>query len=219
MYSFQKGFYTDVRIEDRFTTRLVLRGGGLQEAKVTAEKKAFIRVYDGNMWYYASTDDVGTIQETIQKLYAYAQPNEDIENDPIVKLYEVNRDEKLVFADRCVKDIPLGDKLKLITETDGRLKSPLCGFQTAQYIDRYSLYAFYSSKGAEIKYDFQNCGVAYGMAFTRGEDTVREQLSKARTDFGQLGYSDGEGEIRVMFYEDGALLNCLTVNENTLAWS
>ncbi len=34
-----------------------------------------------------------------------------------------------------------------------------------------------------------------------------------------LGWSDGEGEIRVMFYEDGTLLNCLTVNENTLAWS
>ncbi len=34
-----------------------------------------------------------------------------------------------------------------------------------------------------------------------------------------LGFSDGEGEVRVMFYSDGALLNCLTVNENTLAWS
>ncbi len=34
-----------------------------------------------------------------------------------------------------------------------------------------------------------------------------------------LGYSDGNGEIRVMFYSDGSLLNCLTVNENTLAWS
>lgn len=192
MYSFQRGFYTDVRIEDRFTTRLQLQNGQLREAKVTAEKKAFIRVYDGNMWYYASTDDVGAIQETIQKLYTYAQPNEDIENDPIVKLYEVNRDEKLVFADRCVKNIPLGDKLKLITETDGKLKSPLCGFQAAQYLDRYSLYEFYSSKGAQLKYDFQTCGVAYGMAFTRGEDTMQEQLSKARTDFGELGYTDEE---------------------------
>ncbi len=34
-----------------------------------------------------------------------------------------------------------------------------------------------------------------------------------------LGYTDGEGEVRVMFYADGTLLNCLTVNENTLAWS
>lgn len=34
-----------------------------------------------------------------------------------------------------------------------------------------------------------------------------------------LGYSDGEGEIRVMFYSDGTLLNCLSVDNNTLAWS
>lgn len=34
-----------------------------------------------------------------------------------------------------------------------------------------------------------------------------------------LGYTDGNGEVRVMFYEDGTLLNCLTVNDNTLAWS
>lgn len=192
MYNFQKGFYTDVRIEDRFTTRLQLQNGQLREAKVTVEKKAFIRVYDGKMWYYASTDDVGAVQQAIQKLYAYAQPNEDIENDPIVKLYEVNRGQKLVFTDRCVKDVPLEKKLQIITETNGRLKSPLCGFQTAQYLDRYSLYEFYSSKGAEIKYDFQNCGVAYGMAFTFGEDTVREQLSKSRTSFSELGYTDGE---------------------------
>ena len=34
-----------------------------------------------------------------------------------------------------------------------------------------------------------------------------------------IGYSDGEGEVRVMFYSNGSLLNCLTVNENNLAWS
>lgn len=35
-----------------------------------------------------------------------------------------------------------------------------------------------------------------------------------------LGYTDGEGEVRVMFYSDGTLLNCYTVDgENGLAWS
>lgn len=42
-------------------------------------------------------------------------------------------------------------------------------------------------------------------------ETVRSNLP--------LGYTDGEGEVRVMFYSDGTLLNCVTVNENTLAWS
>lgn len=34
-----------------------------------------------------------------------------------------------------------------------------------------------------------------------------------------LGFSDGEGEVRVMLYSEGQLLSCLTVQENTLAWS
>ena len=34
-----------------------------------------------------------------------------------------------------------------------------------------------------------------------------------------LGYSDGEGEVRVMLYSDGTLLSCLTADGNTLAWS
>lgn len=34
-----------------------------------------------------------------------------------------------------------------------------------------------------------------------------------------LGYTDGKGEVRVMFYSDGTLLNCVTVGENSLAWS
>ncbi len=192
MYKFKKGFYSDVRIEDRTTTRLELRNGVLHGAKVTSEKKAFVRVYDGKMWYYTSTDDVGAVQDALDKLYAYAQPNADIDSDPVVSRFQVNRDERLVFTDRCVKDIPVERKLALITETAKKLTSPLCAFLAAQYLDRYSLYEFYSSKGASIKYDFQTCGVAYGMAFTYGEESMQEQLSKARTDFSELSYTDEE---------------------------
>lgn len=34
-----------------------------------------------------------------------------------------------------------------------------------------------------------------------------------------LGYTDGEGEVRVMFYSEGTLLNRCNVEGNTLAWS
>lgn len=192
MYKFRKGFYSDVRIEDRYTTHLLIRNGELHEAKVTSEKKAFVRVYDGKMWYYTSTDDVGAIQEALDKLYSYAAPSSEIEDDPIVSRFQANRDVKIVFADRCVKNVPLEQKLQLIAETAEKLKSPLCNFAGAQYIDRYSLYEFYSSKGADIKYDFQTCGVAYIMAFTCGEESMHEMLSKARTSFGDLSYTDEE---------------------------
>ncbi len=34
-----------------------------------------------------------------------------------------------------------------------------------------------------------------------------------------VGYSDGEGEVRVMFYSDGSLIDSCTVTEDGLAWS
>lgn len=192
MYEFKKGFYSDVRIEDRFSTQIRLQNGQLHEAKVTTEKKAFVRVFDGKMWYYTSTDDIGSIQQSLNELYAYAHADKNIDANPIVSRYQTNKDVKIVFAEHCVKNVPFEEKLKLVAETDAKLTSSLCNYKSAQYLDRYSLYEFYSSKGADIKYDFQTCGVAYGLAFAHGDDTMQEQLSKARTEFSLLNYSDDE---------------------------
>ena len=46
-------------------------------------------------------------------------------------------------------------------------------------------------------------------------------VAAGETVYGNLaiGYSDGDGEVRVMFYGEGTLLNCYTVNGSDLAWS
>ncbi len=190
MYNFKKGFYADVRIEDRFSTLIRLQNGQLHEAKETTEKKAFIRVYDGQMWYYTSTTDVANVQQSLDDLYKYAHENKDIDNHPIVARYQVNVDEKIIFADVCVKNIPFAQKYALVTTTAEKLQSPLCNFKSAQYLDRYSVYEFYSSKGANIKYDFQTCGVAFGLAFAFNGENMQEQLSKGSTRFDELVYTD-----------------------------
>ena len=192
MYKFRKDFYADVRIEERFSTHIRLQNDELHEAKETTEKKAFIRVFDGKLWYYTSTDNISTIQQSLDELYAYATPNKNIAKHPIVTRYQVNKDKKIVFTDRCVKNVPFNDKLSLVQGTSQKLTSELCNFKSAQYLDRYSVYQFYSSKGANITYDFQTCGVAYSMAFANGEEKLQEQLSKARTSFNELTYTDEE---------------------------
>lgn len=192
MYKFKKGFYSDVRIEDRFATNVRLQNGQLHEAKETVEKKAFIRVFDGKMWYYTSTSDVDNVQQSLNELYEYAEANPDIDNHPIVKKYQVNKDKIIKFAKDSVKNIPLQQKLQLVAETSERLKSDICNFKSAQYLDRYSVYEFYSSKGADISYDFQTCGVAYGTVFNVNNENLQEQLSKCETSFDKLAYSDEE---------------------------
>lgn len=192
MYKFKKGYYADVRVEDRFTTNVVLQNGQLLEAKETNEKKAFIRVFDGHMWYYVSTSDVDNVQSSLNELYEYAAENGKIEEHPIVKRYQVNRDEKILFKDKSVKNVPLNEKLEFLISTSEKLKSELCSFKTARYLDRYSTYNFYSSKGADITYDFQTCGISMGMVFNYNGENLQESLSKAETEFKKLAYTDEE---------------------------
>lgn len=192
MYNFKKGFYADVRIEDRYACNVALQNGQLYEAKERTEKKAFIRVFDGKMWYYASTGDADKIQQSLDELYLYAQENPSIEDHPAVKKFQVNKDRIVSFSSNCVKHIPLDQKLHLIKSTSEKMNSKLCNFKSARYIDRYSVYEFYSSKGADITYDFQTCGVSYVMAFSQGDDTLHENLQKCDTSFDNLTYSDEE---------------------------
>ncbi len=53
MYNFPKGLYTDVRIEEIFETKIGFKKDALQEQKVRSNKGAFIRVFDGERWYYS----------------------------------------------------------------------------------------------------------------------------------------------------------------------
>lgn len=179
MFQFKEGFYADVRIEDRFTTTISLKNGALEERKVTNLKKAFLRVFDGDMWYYSSTSDVDNIQEELDALYAYAKPNPDILNHPIVKRYEVNVDETIRFAPCCVKDIPAEEKLNRLIAGCALLKSEHLTLSMGRYLDRYSFYEFYSSKGSSLKYDYQTSGISLAAAFSYNGEQFTDALQRA----------------------------------------
>ena len=114
MFNYPKGFYVDVRIEDRFTTRITYRNGDLQEQKVRSNKGAFIRVFDGIRWYYASLTNLDFIQDQINTLASMANPNPDIENHPYIKMYEVNNEELIQYKENSLKDVKLDQKNKLV---------------------------------------------------------------------------------------------------------
>ena len=114
MIEFRDGFYADVRTEDRSRTVISYQAGILEEMKSQVERRAFLRVYDGKMWYYASVTDLNHLQKTLDGLYAAAAPNDQILDDPTVRRFERNRDTVLSFADCSVRDIPAKDKQALL---------------------------------------------------------------------------------------------------------
>lgn len=170
MFIFRQDSYADVRIEDRFSTNVAYMNGMLKEIKERREQRAFIRVFDGKMWYYASTTDIGDVQKKLDGLYAQAKSNPKIARNATVRRFQVNVEEKWAYKDVSVRDIPLAEKKALLESYLPILSSsPLMAMPSATYLDRNSVFSFYSSKGAAVKYDYQTCGIVLACTLAEGE--------------------------------------------------
>lgn len=211
MIRFRQGFYADVRVEDRFSTSIRYRNGSLEECKNTNVKKAFIRVYNGKMWYYASTYKTDDIQSELEALYAAATPNFNVYDTPVVQRYEVHNKCKMRFAESCVKDISLSDKQSILTDMFPVLSDSLyIKMSTALYADRYSVYEFFSSKGSHVKYDFQICGAVFTDSFSDGENNFDNRCDFFADNFSSLCVT--QEKVRAMVSEgENFLLNAKPV--------
>ena len=187
MIRFKEGFYADVRIEDRSRTTISYKAGVLEEMKNRLEKQAFLRVYDGKLWYYASVTDVEHLQDTLDGLYAAATENPKILEDPIVKRFERNRDELMNFTSCSVRDIPLSEKQALLVSYLPILTEDSCvTMPEGLYVDRSSVYRFMSSLGADITYDYQTCGLSFSVSMAEGEKKFSSHYQKGATRFDEL---------------------------------
>ena len=187
MIQFKEGYYADIRIEDRFRTTISYKAGVLEEMKTRNEKQAFLRVYDGKLWYYASVTDVDHLQKTLDGLYAAATANPAILEDPIVKRFEVNRDELSNFMGCSVRDIPLAKKQELLLSYLPILsEEPAVTLPEGKYLDRNSKFRFLSSLGADVAYDYQTCGIVLSFAMAEGEKQFHGSWSNGVTRFEEL---------------------------------
>ncbi len=186
MFIYPKGFYIDVRIEDRFTTRITYKNGELQEQKVRSNKGAFIRVFDGTRWYYASLTDLDNIQNQIDTLASMANPNPDIENHPYVKMYEVNNEELIQYNENSLRDVPLNLKDALIKEISNLCTDETIKMKNVFYVDDVTIKEIYTSKGTNIKFDKQTCGVSLQMQCTYKNNKNQFSSSNAKVTFSEL---------------------------------
>ena len=187
MIQFRDGFYADVRLEDRSLTVISYKAGMLEEMKNRVEKQAFVRVYDGRLWYYASVTDVGHLQKALDGLYAAATENPDILGDPIVRRFEKNRDTIERFAGCSVRSVPLKEKQALLLSYLPILTEDACvTLPRGSYLDRNSQFRFLSSLGADISYDYQTCGLAFSFSMAEGEKKFSGHWQKGAARFDEL---------------------------------
>ena len=205
MIRFRDGFYADIRIEDRSSTAISYKAGLLEEMKTRLERRAFLRVYDGALWYYASVTDVDHLQKTLDGLYAAAKENPNILEDPVVRRFERNVDERFLFGGCSVRDVPLQEKQELLLSYLPLLSEDECvKMAEGMYLDRNSQFRFLSSLGADLRFDYQTCGVAFRCSMAEGEKKYSGHWQKGGTRFDELrGLED---EIRAAVAEQAAFL-------------
>lgn len=187
MYKFPEDLYVDVRIEEVTEASITFTNEEMIESKIKMYKGAFIRVFDGNLWYYTSTSDVNNIQKYIDDTTAMATPNPHIYNHPIVKRFEVNQGDFMKFQDNDISKISKNEKIKVLKSYFPVLKShSMLKMCKSYYRDKKVTKKFLSSKGANLKWDFQLTGLRYFLSFSNGQESITEVFDKATNYFSEL---------------------------------
>ncbi|MDD3146759.1 MAG: TldD/PmbA family protein [Candidatus Riflebacteria bacterium] len=184
MYKFPEGFYADVRIEKVFRSLVRIETGRLEEVKEKEDSGAFIRLFDGNRWFYASTTDLGSINAELVGLASLGQANPAICDHPTVKRMQTNTGDFCRFAANSVKSVSSGEKIKL-TESFAALvaEDKEITHWSSSYSDARIIKSFYSSLGANLQFDTQTAGLRLGFRFGSGANVFSETWCRAESDF------------------------------------
>ena len=185
MYNFPKDFYSDVRIEKVFQTAIQNTMGKYDEIKEKEYEGALLRLFDGKRWYYSSITEIDSIQEELDKLAQLAHKNKEIEENPIVKNFEVNKGEFFKFqGENSVKSIDLGKKKELLDNYAPVIaENKFIKTWRLNYKDKNLVKYFYSSKGADLKFDTQMCGFRVYYKLNNEDKNFEDMFSKASENF------------------------------------
>ncbi len=156
MFNFPKDLFTDVRIEETYTTTILINDKKVSQNKVKTEKGAMIRIFDGSKWYYSSITDTDKIQEEINNLAKMAIPNPDINNHPIMKAMEINKEKVMIYQDNNVNKIPNSEKMNLILSYQD-IFDKYSDIKSCKmiYSDKHLEKHIVSSLGTDVAYDQQ----------------------------------------------------------------
>lgn len=200
MLKFPRDLYSDVRVEDVAETTLVLEDGELKQCTESRRRGAFVRVYDGKRWYNSATTEPDRLQQELDTLAAMAEPNPAIGDDPVVRRFEVNRDCVLRWQAGDLRAVPVEQKLALLRSYQPLLERSGLAATRARYLDVHVDKTFRSSLGADIRQDYQHCGIALGYTVTGANAPFTNGQQRYASDFAGLqGCQEG---LRAAIAED-----------------
>ena len=164
---FPDGVYSDVRLERIADHQITLRDGHLDQVVTKVETGALVRVLKGGRWYIASTTDLDAIDGVLAELAASdALPPTDRPSG--IAALEVIDEAVWAFDDARIDAVPVADKLALLQHHARGLERPSVRTWVARWIDQHRDRRFVSSRGANVRHDYQECGfiLSFSMIWT-----------------------------------------------------
>jgi len=187
MLNFPRGLYSDVRIEEVWSTSAGLVLGKLEQFVSRHYRAAFIRVWDGVRWYYAATSSVDSIQSELDSLAAMASPAEDILDDPVVRRLGCATGRSILFDAGHVAGVETSDKLaKLRSSAEPLERRAGLADSRCYYIDNNKRKTFLSSLGADLEFDRQTVLLVAAFEVAHGESRLREKCHVGAGTFADL---------------------------------
>lgn len=191
MIRFPENLFSDVRIEESASTGLTYEAGEWKTNRTRREKGAFLRVYDGKMWYYSATTELDRLQEELDSLAAMADPNPEILSDPVVMRHQANQDRVIRFAEDSVAAVPHEKKEELTRHVHDLLAGKEgMAMARAIYVDEYRTKHIMSSLGCDVEWDYQHCGLAAVMVLNLGPAPFTDMKAFYANRFDELGADD-----------------------------
>lgn len=169
MFIFPKNLFTEVRIERNDYVNYYTANDEVESNNQSQTTGALIRVFDGDMWYSGTTNELGRIQEEIDSLASLAKRNSKIYDHPEIRnfgshkahiiKYEGEDDVRKITP--CQREELVAHYLTVcVDKSVEEMKSYGGTFYSTHTVKEY-----YSSKGAAIRQDMQRCSVWVGAAF------------------------------------------------------
>ena len=198
-----------MREETVHATTITIENGVLKENKTKKEQGVTIRLYDGRRWYISSTTESGKVQQEIDSLAGMAIFCPNIEDDPVVKKYEINQEVQLRYKDCDVSLVPNAWKLAVAEQYADCLKAcEKIPRWKVYYVDNHTRKHIVSSKGCDVTFDTQNCCVAPRYVLMKDEKPFYGRKDIYRMKFEEL--KGHEKELEELIRED------LDYNENAV---
>lgn len=192
MYDFPARLYTDVRVEEVFESEIEYTYDNLDQARERRYVAAFVRVFDGQRWYYSATTDPTAVQSEINRLAGFASPSDSVESNATIARLSAHEESVDAFSHARVDAIDLAEKDALLHAHFAAFNGDDIASWSPFYRDAYVRKSFYSSKGARLEWDYQKAGFGIGFDLASGEKQFSEAYQFADLQFPSLSGHESE---------------------------